>query len=283
MSKKKTHRPILAFVHIEKAAGTTLIYILRRNYLFRYCDVRPLSKQSEGVFRARDLRKLVNIYPFIRCIGGHAVRPFGDLADDNPGIQFITLLRDPVKRYISHYQYLIHEMKRKITFQEFLNNSNFDNFQTRKLAGKEDVEVAMKILADRFLVVGIVEEFDEFLGVLRKKLLPHIIDTRYKRINIARDKQLGSSILNQYNDQIVDRNKLDSLLYEYVNNEITPKYTASAKEGLINDVEVTHERSISSVDMVLRSGTDYFLRKAYLEPVTNVVRMFGGLPAKGSY
>ena len=56
-------REMLAFTHIEKAAGTSLIHLLRVNYFMKYCDVMPLSIKSSGILRADDLRKIMIINP----------------------------------------------------------------------------------------------------------------------------------------------------------------------------------------------------------------------------
>ncbi|HMU91316.1 MAG TPA: hypothetical protein PKC33_11515, partial [Pseudomonadales bacterium] len=70
---------LLAFVHIEKAAGTTFIHILRRNFFLRYLDVRPYGIESGGLFLSGDLRISTRILPGLKCFSGHAVTPYSDL------------------------------------------------------------------------------------------------------------------------------------------------------------------------------------------------------------
>jgi hypothetical protein len=276
-------RRILAFVHIEKAAGTTLIHILRRNFFPAYCDVRPLSAASNRLFRAEDLKRTLRINPFIRCIGGHAVRPVGDLVEHYPGVRFITMLRDPARRYISQYQYLTNEMKQRFTFQEFLDGEEFDNFQTRKIVGSEDVEAAKRMLSERFLLVGIMEQFDEFLLMLQKKLAPAKFDPAYQRLNIARDKELGPGLFEQHHDEIMKRNRLDQLLYEYVKSEIIPSNRDWYGEMLEYDLDNFKARQTISPIMALRARLDYLARKGYIEPLTGAIRRAEGLRARGSY
>jgi len=67
---------MLAFVHIEKSAGTSLTNILRRNYFLECCDIRPLSVNSNGVFKFIDFREFKKYNQRLKCIAGHAVKPW---------------------------------------------------------------------------------------------------------------------------------------------------------------------------------------------------------------
>ena len=49
------NRKILAFVHIEKAAGTTLIKLFRRNFSIRFMEVRRLTAISDYFLTESDL------------------------------------------------------------------------------------------------------------------------------------------------------------------------------------------------------------------------------------
>lgn len=54
------------------------------------------------------------------------------------------------------------------------------NRQTRAIAGSEDVSLAKKMILRRFLLVGIVEEFDGVLILLKRKLEPFKFRPGYK-------------------------------------------------------------------------------------------------------
>ena len=113
-------REILAFTHIKKAAGTTLSHILRINFFLRHCDVKVLSIGSGNCFQAEDMFRLFQINPYIVSIGGHSVVPFGNLAAHFENIRFITVLRDPVQRYLSQYQHNVEKLGYPGSFQAFL-------------------------------------------------------------------------------------------------------------------------------------------------------------------
>lgn len=210
------NRKILAFVHIEKAAGITFSSILDQNFTFKHCRVEPLKKRFPVIFDAQDMRIIQRINPFVEVISGHPVRPFGNLDSAVEEVKYITLLREPVSRYLSHYQFWVERMNNPLTFEEFLNDETVQNFQTKKIAGKDDLELAKKYLDDFFLV-GVIEQFDAFLKVFQKKMSPVAIDINYEKKNIGSKRIVKeiSSNFDLYEGRIKENNALDFALYSY--------------------------------------------------------------------
>lgn len=282
----KSERELLAFVHIEKAAGTTLNHILRVNFAMRYCDVKPLSSASKGIFRAEDMRKVMAINPAVKCISGHSIKPFVDLCEVIPRIRYITLLRQPVYRYISQYQYWIETLDKKLSFDQFMNLKSTFNFQTRKIAGTEDLCLAKDILAKRFFLVGIVEEFDQFLMLLKRKLEPFNFRAGYQLQNIGdKESTIRREItqnIDEYRDKIMEVNQLDTELYRYVREELIPREKEQYGRGFENDL-TAFRNSRKNYPANLVRYADYLFRKCYYEPIFGFIRKLNGLPAKGSY
>jgi hypothetical protein len=283
MASGVDYRELLAFVHIEKAAGTTLIHILRDNYFMRYLDVRPFKKESGGIFQIEDMRASLRINPFTECIGGHAVMPFNGLETAFPNIRYITVLRDPVARYLSQFQYWVKNLKKQISLEEFLDLEDEYNLQTKKIAGVADVERAKAILAEKFLVVGTLEKFDEFLVMLRKKLSPFPFEPYYRVHNIGKENSKRSSLLEQHKDRIIENNRLDIELYEFVQNKIMPKQREWYGAELQRELEEFKHANASHKPGMLRPYIDYAMRKLYYEPVSGGIRRIHGLPSQGSY
>ncbi|HSF18516.1 MAG TPA: hypothetical protein VLK65_23510 [Vicinamibacteria bacterium] len=274
---------LLAFVHVEKAAGTSFIHILRHNFFMRYLDVRPFDKASRRVFRPSDLRLSLRVLPGLSCIAGHSVKPFAGLEEVVPDIRYLTILRNPAKRYVSQYQYWVERMGKKLTFEEFLRTPSVENFQTKKFSETGDIDEALEVLSERLFLVGLVEEFDRFLVLLRKKLLPLNFDPRYRRKNLSVDKEIPGHFLERFQDDIEERNVLDNRLYDFALRELFPRYVDEYGDRFELDVsEFRRTNSLASPPMGKRYA-DYAFRKLYLQPVTGVIRRSHGMPARGSY
>jgi hypothetical protein len=284
-------KSLLAFVHLHKTAGTTLNHILRRNFFMRYLDVRPLTKCSNGVFRAYDLKKTLRINPAIRCISGHSVKAFSDLESMVPDIKYITLLRDPIKRCVSDYLFGLYFKKieeKDRPFKVYLAEQRTRDYQTKAIAGNTDLAAAKEILTRRFWIVGITEDFDEFLIQLRKKLELVKFDPLYTRQNVAsnkkiRRKETAEQLLKKHRDEIVEMNRLDMKLYEYVQKEILPKQRAKYGPELqkaVADFKLLLQRR---KPRMMRSYLDYAVRKFYYDPIIGLIRKMNGLPYKGTF
>jgi hypothetical protein len=271
---------LIAYVHIEKAAGQSVTAVLESNFTFRHCRVKPLKKSHSGVFRASDLKAVSSINPYLQAISGHSVIPTSNLYTLVPQIRYITLLREPVARYISHYQYWTEELGKKMDFSNFLDIPEMQNFQTKKIAGKEDISKAVKILEDHFFLVGTVDDFIPFMKVLSYKLKPISFDKIYiERKNVA-DKLSKENLLKKtemYLSQIRKNNQLDLELYDFVKNK------------LFYETKIKYEHIISTRERKFRSQETYQLplwkiyRNLFYSPIIRFLRKQDGLPPDGSY
>ena len=278
-------KDLIAFVHIEKAAGTTLIHLLRSNYFMRYCDVTPLYRGSKMIFNAKDLKKVISINPFVKCVAGHSVSPTSNLTDIVPDIKYITILRNPINRYISHYQYWVERLDRELTFEQFLKTGKA-NLQTKKIAGSDNLSMAKEILSKNFFLVGIVEEFDQFLVLLKNKIKPLKFEPMYEIKNLSNSKSpIKYKIqkdIEKYYDDIIKANLLDIDLYNFAKKFLLPKERKNYGNDFLNDLN-NFKSSQKKHFKGFNRYADYFIRKCYYEPIFKIIRKKNGLPAKGSY
>lgn len=277
---------LLVFVHIEKAAGTTLVHILRKNFLFRCVYMRPLYSRDTGETRWNptvsddDLRLARRLFPGLRCIAGHAI---GGAAfrDYGPAVRPITILRDPIERFVSQFLYSREARGREWTMEEFLDIEELHNFQVKKIAGKDDVQLAKETL-DRFWLVGTTDDFDKFLVLLRAKAGPQF-DINYRAQNKRVGGRQAGELLATYGDRIKERNLGDLELYNYVTRELVPRYEASYGGDLNRDVAEFQESNRANAIASWRGLADYAFRKVYVDRVLAAVRARNGLRPSGYY
>lgn len=273
---------LLAFSHIEKAAGTTLIHVLRRAFPLSYIDARPMSKGHGNVLSNDDLGTLLSCNPMAKAIGGHSIYPYTSLAVPDRELRYMTLLREPVSRTVSHFRFWRHRMGHQHSAEEFLEHPVSKNFQVRKIAGTDDINKAKDIICSRFLLAGSVESFDEFLllfsrlaGLPRESLV-------YSRENTA-DRSSHVDAPADFESRIAAQNELDIALYEWVTHELRASYIASFGSDFESQLANFQKQVRTSGVPLVREWLSNFYRGLWLKPVSGVIRVRNGLTYSGVY
>lgn len=264
--KTNLNKSMLAFIHMRKCVGTTMISILRANYLLRHADITVALNIPRRFLNLDDLRFALRINPFILSIASHKLSPVGKLENLIPNIRYFAIFRDPKARYISDFLYKVEIEKRTLlNFEKFLSRERFNDHQTKAIAGISNVNAAIEMLEKRLWLVGISESFDEFLLMLKKKLSNSSFDIRYKSRRVATERNSKSRIFEKssfdfsfkprkvaiehntkgkilekgfekYEDIIYENNKNDYQLYNYVKDIIIPRQRKEYGDDLEKDL-----------------------------------------------
>lgn len=221
----------LIFLHIPKAAGTTLHTILEKHYpRASYYSIVEEPKRHLQEFGERPQKERDKI----RLLKGHF--PYGGHQHLVGPSTYVTLLRNPVDRVISHYYFVKrtprHYLYPRVTAENmdlaaYITSrltEELDNGQVRLLCGvdrdipwgacgREHLEQAKRNISEHFAVAGVLERFDESLALMGHKLdwqwVPH-----YENQNITKEK---NERLEPFTlDVIRKANELDLELYEWV-------------------------------------------------------------------
>jgi hypothetical protein len=219
----------LIFLHIPKAAGSTLHPVLERHYSKRACQTISLPEQLEAFKQLPEAERRR-----IRLLKGHM--PFGMHSYLAGNSRYITLLRHPAERIVSHYyyvkrnpdHYLHHHLSSGMSLADFASaglSGELDNGQVRLLSGHDQdipcgactrdlLDTAKQNIEDNFAVAGLTERFDESL-VLMGIALGWTWTPYYLNRNVTKNKPVAKQIDPLAFAAIEQANPLDFELYDW--------------------------------------------------------------------
>lgn len=213
------------YIHIPKTAGQTMFEILKRNY------GRVPSYNSPGTYPGIEyLRSLSQEHrDDIRLISGHI--PYGIHEILGRNVKYVTMLRHPVQRIISHYHFVRRVPKHylyravvdnEMTLLDYVTSNisqELDNGQTRLLYGldgdaipqvrEEHFQQAHINLQYNISAVGLQEEFDLSILLFQQHLGWSPPFYRSKNVNRVKKDTPAQDII----EAIESRNQYDLQLY----------------------------------------------------------------------
>ncbi|MDP6726841.1 MAG: sulfotransferase family 2 domain-containing protein [Candidatus Marinimicrobia bacterium] len=221
----------LIFLHLPRTGGTTLRDILTKQYSDQETFENKTLLDTDGNFN----ENRVNQMSGYKLIKGHVY--FGVHTFIPQTCSYFSMMRDPVERTISAYNYIkkranhpYHELANSLSIEKFIKsgeNKMVNNGQTRLIAGRETslnipfdkldkshLETAKKNITDHFLLIGLTERYDETI-----LLLKHMLrwDTPYYSIaNAIKRDERTKHIEPKLKELIIEYNQLDVQLYDYV-------------------------------------------------------------------
>jgi hypothetical protein len=217
----------LIFLHIPKTAGTTLNRIIEWQY-------NPLSIFTMDPYRIRATAERLKTLSErrrrrLRVVRGHLYYGVHEFLPQ--GATYITMLREPVARFLSSYYFIqrrpLHPMHRKVTtervgIEDFIRlTPHQQNLQCSLIAGvkndgkldKGTLERAKENLAKSFSIVGLSERFEESLVLIARAFDWQVPFYENRKVSKTRPQVESSAV-----EMIREHNRLDLELYEFGKN-----------------------------------------------------------------
>jgi hypothetical protein len=256
---------LYAFVHIDKTGGRTVRAVLRNSLGTGHCEIRtpyarrPADPNDRSVWvTAADLRRVRRIYRGLRGIAGHNVKPCSDLQAEAPDLRYFTFLRDPVKRWLSHYKNKAGNYGRA-DFDRWAAAAWTHDFQTRTLAGEADAGRAVELLERQVGFVGLTEAFDESLLMLGQWLGEPRYRPEYRAVNQLTEKSrrrdeartrtdLGYLEAPDVQARLREINSVDQQVYDWAVRERFERQRAAYRGDLAADVAELRRRNAALVE-----------------------------------
>jgi hypothetical protein len=256
---------LYAFTHIDKTAGRTVRAVLRRSFGAGHCEIRtpyarrPADPNDRSVYvTGDDLRRVRRIYRHLRGIAGHNVKPYSDLHTACPEVRYFIFLRDPVKRYLSHYKNKALQYDRA-DFDRWASLAPMQDFQTRTLAGEANAQRAIDLIGSRVGFVGLTDAFDESLLMLGRWLGDPDFRPEYRPVNRLADKSRARDTAREQADlsylddpavraRLLEMNALDQQVYDFAVREFFDRQRLAYGDTLAADVAALRQRNNAITD-----------------------------------
>jgi hypothetical protein len=221
----------IIYLHIPKTGGRSLQNILLRRYSGDEAVVDAHNKLDEIADWPEERKRNIRYLQGHIMYGAHRMLP--------QECSYITTLREPIDRVISHYYFIkrntSHALNRvvreqAIGLEDYVTSGVCDevsNDQARLIAGvardssvdTDDIlKMAKENIDRKFIVAGIVEQFDETLMLLKRRLGLRNIFYGVRNQTIGRP--LKDQIPERTLDLIRERNYADIALYEHAKERL---------------------------------------------------------------
>jgi hypothetical protein len=268
--------PPIAFVHIPKTAGGTVISMFTAAY--SRTDIHKAGNFMRGP--EKSVRKIAKWQGTGRRVSvGHT--PYGAFKGRMPDdTLYMTFLREPVDRVLSHYYRHIHGRDLRRFTRELgspgsgpkieavsieqavveVGLPQLNNLATRFLCGHESPmgELPASALDDakdnlrRFAFVGIQERFEESLVLLQRMLGLGSIPYEDRHVSREGGRPAVEEVTEDQRALLLERNRLDAELHAF-GAQLFESAVAAADERFAADVEALRARDAEAREQEWRA------------------------------
>jgi hypothetical protein len=182
-----------------------------------------------------EVRRLLRLCPWARAIGGHPLTLWSGAHEVRP-VRYVAFLREPLSRGISHYQYHVNTNDDPLDWDAWCAWREHHNHQARYFDHDGDPDAAIAALERHDVFVGLLERFEESLLLLQKLVAPEL-NPAYVRRNTAENTDTARALKADpvRCEQVRRMYAADFPVYQWVRDELWPRYEAAYGPGLAED------------------------------------------------
>jgi hypothetical protein len=230
----------LIYIHPPKCAGTSVVRALKLRFHVNGCGLSAqslrglLREECNGsnddyvqyeylANRAIDAVAAHQLTKRTRMVAGHFW--YGEyLRRMDRSVLRTTVLRDPVKRFLSHYRFLVWKCGLTLSFDEFLAGERAKQlgsiygfyFANRYPGNSSDeegiVNDALETLST-FTVIGDVNDPRVFLKHVKQHIGGFLLSLRSNRTPSKVRPRIASSVTNEQQERIDELTSIDQRIY----------------------------------------------------------------------
>jgi len=243
MSKE---RNVIVHYHLFKNAGSSVDQLLKMNFSDQW--VAFDGETPNAIIGCKELEKIILSKPEVQAFSSHQIIP--PLPEIDVNVYPIVFLRDPIDRIKSAYlfewkkqlgldapkgtleEYIKEKFthKRRNSIEEFqtirLSNTHPERFHDIAHVSDEELLENAQTFIQSLSFVGLVDEFDRSVDLLREFLKPAFPGFKMREVkaNVLQDLSLTQErkrevikyeLSAEIYEEIVERNQLDERLYQF--------------------------------------------------------------------
>ena len=227
------------YTHIPRTGGTTLQALAMQ----QYSPHEIVRVYGAAIADPRPVMGEKRDWGGIKWLTGHNSYGIGKYLPPGVSCQYVTLLRDPIARVLSAYEYIrrspshhLHKDAREMDIGTFAScgiTTELDNGMVRQISGicgelpqwawpeaqvpmgkvtQEICDHAMVNLRDAYTIVGVMERYEESISLFARELGWKVADV--PKLNTSGNER-RAKISDEAMGVLLKRNMLDQQLYEY--------------------------------------------------------------------